>query len=79
MGNSVDGAWSEWTKCTKSCGGGKKKRTCTNPAPAHGGAECLKEYGPGDEEVCNTEKCPGKKLLFSYLIYYIIIIQFSQW
>jgi len=54
----INGEWSEWTKCTKSCGGGKKKRTCTNPAPAHGGADCEAGYGPGDEDDCNTEKCP---------------------
>merc|ERR1712002_1041560 len=53
----VDGEWSAWTECSKSCGGGKKKRTCTNPAPKYGGADCEKGYD-GDEKSCNTEKCP---------------------
>ena len=57
----VDGGWSEWSECSKQCGGGWKKRSCTDPAPAHGGADCLIEgYGPGDKESCNTKDCPGK-------------------
>merc|ERR1712055_521351 len=54
----VDGQWSEWGDCSKKCGGGWKKRSCTNPAPAHGGADCEKEYGLGDKDDCNTKKCP---------------------
>merc|ERR1712112_227291 len=54
----IDGQWSKWGECSKTCGGGRKKRTCTNPAPAYGGADCEKEYGLGDKDDCNTEKCP---------------------
>ena len=59
-GYSVDGGWSDWSECSKKCGGGWKKRSCTDPAPAHGGADCSKGYGPGDKESCNTKDCPGK-------------------
>merc|ERR1712054_3631 len=41
----VDGGWTDWSafsECSVKGGGGNKTktRTCTNPAPAHGGAEC---------------------------------------
>jgi len=51
---SVNGGWSSWGRCSKSCGPGVQTRTCTNPAPAHGGSEC---YGSA-EESCYTRPCP---------------------
>ncbi|KAL9951953.1 hypothetical protein ACROYT_G044713 [Oculina patagonica] len=44
-GKPVDGGWSnysKWSKCSKSCKGGKMTRTrdCNNPAPANGGQDC---------------------------------------
>lgn len=57
----VDGqwsAWSRWTSCSTSCGPGSetRQRTCTNPAPAHGGKGC----GTASQETkaCNTKHCP---------------------
>ena len=62
---SVNGGWtsySVWSDCTKTCGTGTqtRTRTCTNPAPQHGGADCT----GNDEEIqtCNTHPCPSKKL-----------------
>lgn len=43
----IDGGWSN---CSASCGGGT--RSCTNPAPAHGGINCV---GGTD---CNSHACP---------------------
>lgn len=59
----VDGGWTEfgyWSECTKKCGGGSQTRirTCTNPAPAFGGAKC---QGDGEEiQECNTNPCVVK-------------------
>ncbi|XP_078312840.1 A disintegrin and metalloproteinase with thrombospondin motifs adt-1-like [Crassostrea virginica] len=53
----IDGAWSDWSSwspCSNSCGEGQetRTRTCTNPAPAHGGKEC-----PGEAK--ETRACIG--------------------
>ena len=56
----VNGQWSKWgafTKCTKTCGGGIRKRTrrCNNPPPKNGGRTC-----PGaavQQQRCNTKAC----------------------
>ena len=57
----VHGGFTEWTKfseCTRSCGVGIKNRTrhCTNPAPMHGGKDCIGI--PIDIQVCNYDPCP---------------------
>lgn len=49
----VAGGWSAWGPCSASCGGGNRTRTCTNPAPAGGGAACV---GSGSE-TCNSQAC----------------------
>jgi len=50
--------WSTFGKCSKDCGGGVKRRTrtCTNPAPAHGGENCTGLLA--EEEPCNKQACP---------------------
>ena len=54
--------WGNWSECSKSCGPGKqfRSRNCTNPEPAHGGAEC---QGPAVEaKDCILELlCEGKE------------------
>ena len=67
---TVDGKWSGWagwSRCSVSCGGGKRSRTkpCTNPAPAYGGKTCV---GSGrEEQTCSTNKCPSK--IYTVYIY----------
>ncbi|XP_019647720.1 PREDICTED: platelet endothelial aggregation receptor 1-like [Branchiostoma belcheri] len=58
----VDGSWSgwsPWSACSVTCGSGTqtRKRTCTDPAPANGGATC---EGPArDTQDCHTGTgCP---------------------
>ncbi len=61
----VDGVWSsfgEWSTCTETCGGGtqQRTRTCTNPRPANGGADCVgNDFEP---QPCNKAPCPGSTL-----------------
>lgn len=60
---TVDGGfsdWSEFSKCTKSCGGGvqSRNRKCTNPVPSHGGSACDGLFT--ESQNCNIAPCPGK-------------------
>jgi len=50
----VDGGWSSFGTCSATCGGGIQTRTCTNPSPAYGGADCV---GSASQS-CNTQACP---------------------
>ena len=64
---SVDGGWSDfgdWSECSAECGGGTqtRNRTCTNPAPANGGADCVGEAT--ESQNCNTQPCPGADLKY---------------
>ncbi|XP_035668228.1 A disintegrin and metalloproteinase with thrombospondin motifs adt-1-like isoform X1 [Branchiostoma floridae] len=54
---SVDGGWSDWgpwSTCSVTCGVGEqtRDRTCTNPAPANGGADC--DGLTQETQACNT-------------------------
>ncbi|XP_052083470.1 coadhesin-like [Mytilus californianus] len=57
----INGGWSEWAPwnaCTVTCGEGTrtKTRSCSNPAPHHGGVDC----GNDDSETqsCTKRDCP---------------------
>lgn len=58
----MDGNWSAWTpfsSCSNTCGDGIKSRhrTCSNPAPLHGGKFCS---GTKTETMtCSDGPCPG--------------------
>lgn len=59
----LDGNFSEWSvfsKCSKSCGTGLKRRTrtCSNPVPNHGGRNCSRLGSASEEWECNTHPCP---------------------
>ncbi|XP_014781094.1 A disintegrin and metalloproteinase with thrombospondin motifs 16 [Octopus bimaculoides] len=57
----INGAWSmwtEWTKCSRSCGGGVtyRERQCNKPFPQYGGRPC--EGIANISMICNKKKCP---------------------
>ena len=61
---AVHGGWSdyeEWSDCSVTCGEGKKTRTrtCTKPAPLHGGDNCKGDAL--DTQPCKENPCPGKE------------------
>ena len=56
----VNGGWTSWYSgtCSVPCGGDgteTRTRTCTNPAPAHGGADC--SGTETDTRTCNNGIC----------------------
>ena len=68
--HSVNGLWTEWTPTTTCsgtiCGTNRASqtmgRTCTNPAPQHGGYDC---QGDASKVVACTLACPSK--IFQFL------------
>ena len=52
------GQWSEYSKCSQSCGGGFQNRTrkCDSPAPANGGTDCVGNRTETRE--CFIKPCP---------------------
>lgn len=52
------GPWSPWDACSTTCGGGvqSRKRLCNNPAPKHGGKECVGDAK--STQMCNKQACP---------------------
>ena len=59
------GGWSSWSACSVACGSGTQSRThsCTNPAPACGGANC--SGNSNETQPCNMPACHfGDYILF---------------
>lgn len=52
------GEWSPWTRCSKICDGGEKKRSREIIVQAkNGGKACGKKSK--DTQICNNVFCPG--------------------
>jgi len=61
----TDGGWSDfgdWSECSATCGGGTqtRERSCNNPSPANGGADCVGEAEESRE--CNSDPCGENSL-----------------
>uniref|UniRef100_A0A8C9YCU5 SCO-spondin n=1 Tax=Sander lucioperca TaxID=283035 RepID=A0A8C9YCU5_SANLU len=68
--------WSNWTECTKSCGGGvrSRRRECDSPRPEGEGNYC---EGLGTEVIaCNTDHCPGCEYVFDH---FLPVLQYCEW
>ena len=50
----VNGGFTVWSACTKTCGTGIRSRTCTNPRPANGGDTCV----GSTKGACTVKYCP---------------------
>ncbi|OWF56393.1 A disintegrin and metalloproteinase with thrombospondin motifs 18-like [Mizuhopecten yessoensis] len=50
-------AWSEWSACSRTCGGGVKsrKRQCNDPLPQYGGEPC--KGNDSMSKLCNLQSC----------------------
>ncbi|KAL5263015.1 hypothetical protein ACHWQZ_G008430 [Mnemiopsis leidyi] len=64
----VDGGWADfgaWSECTQPCGRLRgtqtRTRTCTNPPPQHGGADCTGVAA--ESQTCYTDSCLGENSL----------------
>jgi hypothetical protein len=52
----LSASWSDWSSCSKPCGGGQQTQTRTVvKAAAHGGKECPVS---SQQQACNTQACP---------------------
>ncbi|CAG2193328.1 HMCN [Mytilus edulis] len=52
------GRWNGWTRCSKTCGGGRKYRSrlCNNPSPNAGGLDC--NGVSRENSSCSSNVCP---------------------
>ena len=66
----IDGSWTEFGAfgpCSVTCGDGiqVRSRTCTNPAPEHGGLPCVGDIQ--ETQACSTGvACEGIGSMFEY-------------
>ncbi|XP_016345719.1 A disintegrin and metalloproteinase with thrombospondin motifs 13 isoform X1 [Sinocyclocheilus anshuiensis] len=63
----VHGSWSSWSEfspCSRTCGGGitYRRRQCNNPRPAFGGTVCKGQ--DTEAELCNRQSCESTQLEF---------------
>ena len=57
IADCIWGSWSEWSTCSKSCGGGTQLRVRRVANSETKGGKCVGE--PSEEQDCNTDICPA--------------------
>jgi hypothetical protein len=64
-------AWSAWTSCSTTCGGGNQtqSRNCSNPAPSNGGKNCSATNIDTATQICNSQPCPIGNFLLKTSLY----------
>ena len=79
----VDGQWTDWVMwsvCTATCGGGQRtrQRSCQNPPPIFGGADCVGEATQAED--CNVDPCAGGYMSSNQTGYdFFIFIMKATW
>ena len=63
----VNGGFSPFSACSKTCGGGIRIRTCTNPEPRNGGRGCA----GASQETCNTKACEGRNFRVFITVFFL--------
>ena len=76
----VDGKWSQWgiwSVCDVTCESGHmtRTRTCVNPAPQHGGKDCIGLNQEASD--CHLKHCPSISLYHYHCYCNIITINIS--
>ena len=61
----IDGAWSEWSPwspCSRTCGMSimRRRRSCINPIPQNGGAQCDGGFSESQNRICIGPACVSK-------------------
>ena len=59
--NCVWGSWSQYSRCSRTCGSGKKTRFRDKTVTEKYGGKC--NGLPSQTMSCNTDRCPSKCLL----------------
>lgn len=69
------GGWSNWTICTKECGGGRQRRLrqCNSPAPKNGGRPCMGSVF--EDKSCNSQAC-RKYIMLNCLFFVCLFFLF---
>jgi len=73
----VDGGWSSWSTCSSAtgCGTGVQTRSCSNPFPSNGGADCVGSNSRSCDTgiTCNTPiDC-----VWSYVFFFVYFRSFT--